>query len=382
MTKYPHVEDYIEILAGYEPNGLTNLLVHHLVDKMVKLARYDVNIVNNMANNTLWGTALTDRQAELAVKLVLKYRKQFAKQGIDVTPVERPVFRLPVRKINRVKSIGIEDGVIKVRFPFDETLIDNLRNLQAAGRGAVAYDRDQKIWQLAITEFNVNFIVAWGRSNQFDVDLAVSGLFDRIVDCERTPYEIKLKDHLAGFTVTNAEPALIDYIEQHCGGFGRENILRLVDLAGCLGYTVHDAVLARVPQCLRTFGPAHDLHVIPSPANLVAVFDYADLTGRYPVCIYDPGHTDMDLTRFDESQIVRFDHNGKTKTRDYTPYDVKVVYARKIPSVWDFPVPLLVTTIEMMYGGRKVDWTRRAEKVVYYTNTRLRDTDPWQYVKS
>jgi hypothetical protein len=82
------------------------------------------------------------------------------------------------------------------------------------------------------------------------------------------------------------------------------------------------------------------------------IFDYAEITNRYPVCIYNPTLLDMDLSRFEERDIVRFDRNGKTPTSEYDPYDVKVVYAQKIPATWDFPVPLLVTTFEMMYGGR------------------------------
>jgi hypothetical protein len=51
------------------------------------------------------------------------------------------------------------------------------------------------------------------------------------------------------------------------------------------------------------------------------------------------------------------------------------VYAGKIPSTWDFPVPLMVTTFEMMFGGRKMDGTRRAEKIIYYGATQIREHD-------
>ena len=81
----------------------------------------------------------------------------------------------------------------------------------------------------------------------------------------------------------------------------------------------------------------------------------------------------MDLSRFEEQDIVRFDQNGKTSTSEYDPYGVKVIYARKIPKSWDFPIPLLVSTQQMMYGGRKLDWINRAEKVVYFCHAQLRE---------
>ena len=85
MLTYPYVEDYLEYLAGYEV-GMTALIMPNMTK--ISLARYDIQIVNSMANSTMFGTALTDRQAELAVKLILKYRRQFAKLGIDVDAKE------------------------------------------------------------------------------------------------------------------------------------------------------------------------------------------------------------------------------------------------------------------------------------------------------
>ena len=90
---YPHIEDYLEYLGGYEV-GLAVWQPHSV--NRISLARYDIAIVNSMASTTVFGTALTDKQAELAVKLVLKYRRQFAKLNIDVAPVETPTFRLPL----------------------------------------------------------------------------------------------------------------------------------------------------------------------------------------------------------------------------------------------------------------------------------------------
>ncbi len=70
---------------------------------------------------------------------------------------------------------------------------------------------------------------------------------------------------------------------------------------------------------------------------------------------------------------VSFDRNGKTPTSEYDPYGVKVVYAQKIPTSWDFPVPLMVTTFEMMFGGKRMSWTQRAERIIYLTDSKLRD---------
>jgi hypothetical protein len=371
MLTYPTVEDYLEYLAGYEV-GITALIMPST--PKISLARYDIQIVNSMANTTAFGTALTDRQAELAVKLVLKYRRQFAKQGIDVAPVETPVFRMPPRKMDRTKTIWLADEQIHVKFPYDNLLIKDIQTFREESQGRAHYDRDSKVWHLALTEYNVNWIVPWGNANGFEVDNGVREIFYQILECEQQPFEIKLVQQGNAYAITNAANSLIEYINTHAGGFGQDNLIKLIDHAGLCGYTIDDAI--NIPSLsLRYIGSKHTIHLEPSATNLNMIFDYAEITNRYPICIYNPTLLDMDLSRFKEEEIVYFDRNGKTKTSDYNPYDVKVVYAQKIPATWDFPVPLMVTTFEMMFGGKRMSWTNRAEKIIYYCTTQLRENN-------
>jgi len=371
MLTYPNVEDYLEYLAGYEV-GITALIMPNITK--ISLARYDIQIVDSMANATMFGTALTDRQAELAVKLILKYRRQFAKLGIDVSPVEDPQYRIPPRKMDRTKSIWIADGKIYVKFPYDNVLIKELQTFREISQGKVYYNRDDKIWYMSLTEYNVNWIITWGDTHGFEIDHSLEEIFSQILSCEQQPFEIKLVQQEDGYAITNATDSLVNYINEHAGGFGLDNLIRLIDHAGLCGYTVDDAI--NVPSlALRYIGSKHTIHLEPSPTNLNMIFDYAETTDRYPICIYNPTLLDMDLSRFAEKQIVRFDRNGKTKTSDYDPYGVKVVYAQKIPATWDFPVPLLVTTFEMMFGGKRMSWTRSAEKIIYYSTAQLRENN-------
>ena len=374
MLTYPTVEDYLEYLAGYNQGGVNPTIWISPPSKTISLARYDIQIVDSMANTTMFGTALTDKQAELAVKIILKYRRQFAKNNIDVTPVETPQYRLPPRQMDRSKTIWLADGKILVKFPYDSEMIKDLHEFRQNSQGSARYDRDSKIWYLALTEYNVNWAVTWGNGRGFDIDNSVREIFYQILECEQKPYEIKLVQDNSKYTITNAAKSLLDYIENHVGGFGLDNLVKLIDHAGLLGYTIDDAI--QIPSlALRYLGSKHSVHMEPCQENLDMIFDYAEITDRYPVCIYNPTLLDMDLSRFEEEEIVCFDRNGKTKTSDYDPYGVKVVYAQKIPTTWDFPVPLMVTTFEMMFGGKRMAWTNRAEKIIYYSTTQLRENN-------
>ena len=369
-TSYKHIEDYLEILAGYDANSFFSTAT------TFSLARYDIAIVHSMASSTFSGIALTDKQGELAIRLVLKYRKQFAARGIDITPAETPVWRHPLRTIDRTKSVNLEDGQIIVRFPYDTELIAQVKNYTQSSMGSVKWNKDDKTWMLGLTEGNVNWAVAWGESFGFNISPEVKELYDQIIESEQTLYEIKLITTDSGYAITNAAPSMIEYIETKLGGFGKDNIVALVDNAGVLSYTVSADILEEVKKqydsALEKIGTKHAVHISPDPETLDWIFEYAELTNRYPICIYNPAVADLDLARFKEEDIVRFDRNGKTKTRDYDPYNVKVVYAQKIPTTWDFPVPLLISTFEMMFGGRKMDWAQRADRIIYYTESKLR----------
>ena len=368
MLSYRYVEDYLEYLAGYDPNNNTMWMSPK---RHISLARYDVQIVENMANNTMFGQALTDRQGELAVKLILKYRRQFTNNGIDITLIENPQYRIPVRKLDRTRSIWIENDAVQLKFPYNQEFIQQIREFKETSQGYANWNNNDKLWTVAITEYNVNWLVSWAQSNQFDVSSDLLALMDKILAAELQPYEIKLVKTADGYTVTNAAASLLAYISRY-----DNDLVKLVDASGVLGYTIDADILE---QCSNDYGPAleyigtrHNVHLSPmsDPSYWDWVLDYAELTQRYPVCVYDPGMVEeLDLSRFDQKDIVYFDHNGKTKTSNYNPYDVKVVYARRIPKCWDFPVPLLVSTVEMMYGGKRLEWLNKAEKIIYLTNT-------------
>jgi hypothetical protein len=120
----PYIEDYLEVLAGYVTvNGKA---------LQFSLARYDVQIIQSMSQQTTSGIAFTDRQAILAHKLVVKYKRQFANNAIDIGfHEENGHYRQPVRMVDRTRSIRIENGVIHIRFPYESAMIDDLRESPA-----------------------------------------------------------------------------------------------------------------------------------------------------------------------------------------------------------------------------------------------------------
>ena len=136
MKTFLYVEDYLEVINGDRDPASGKLYgLFNNTPPIVSLARYDVQILSSMSATTSDGKSLTDKQAELAVKIVLKYRKQLEKLEIDVTPVETPKFRLGIRQIDRRRLLYIDNNKLVLKFPYDTKLISDIRDLAKISQG-------------------------------------------------------------------------------------------------------------------------------------------------------------------------------------------------------------------------------------------------------
>lgn len=374
--KHAHVEDYIEIIAGYRlPNGKDNYSIFEPGQPIVSLARYDMKIIPSLAEQTIsQSKGYTDKQAKLAADLVLKYERQLSKLGIDVGPVRTPSYRLPIREIDRTTRVWVENETIKLKFPYDTTLIDAVRTAGRESKGRFQYNRDLRIHEAALTEWNLNWIYSFAVQHNFNIDHSIKQLMDLVLSTEQTAYQIELQYSDQGLTIANAETSMIEYIENRLGGFALENILTLCDHAPVLGYSVHPDIEKDVINNFSTrfwsLCANRNLKVSDtgdSDKLIKQLFNYAELTNRFPIFIYEPDLSGRLLQKFSEyisaQQIVILDN--KNITADLT--NAKLVYANKIPRTSVERIPLMISSAGMMYGGDRQIWLQSAEKVVYFT---------------
>jgi hypothetical protein len=386
MITFAHIEDYLEVLGGYREittyrssPGPTNIFGG--ITSPIALARYDVAIIRSMSGSTVAGVSLTDKQSELAVKLVDKYKRQFASKGVDVLPsVQNPQFRLNVRIIDRTKAAFIRNGKIILRFPYDKILVPLVTTAAKESRGSFKFDREAKEWQLAITESNVNWAASLAQYD-FSVDKELVKLMQLILDCENTDYKIELVAVNGTVDIVNAEPSLRQYIDRCLGGMTSDNLIKLVDNGPLLGYTVNDDIKNVMAQEFDaiTLGlllnkESHVMRVDPLSDGeelLEPMFRYAELTQRWPICIYEPDASNR-LRNTAQGLFRPEEFLDTTDKKSFTEVDlsrVKCVYFNKLKRSWRYPVPILVSTNAMLYGGEKQAMLQSAEKVVYYTAT-------------
>lgn len=376
MISYPHVEDYLEVIAGKKNLPGAVMVTNSFwttYAPIINLARYDNSFLDNVTDQTMNGGALTDRQAELAVKLITKYRRQLNAQNIEVPDMTIPVFRRALRKIDRSKSAGVKNNKIYLKFPYDVKTIDVIRAMSKQSQGSMTFDREDKIWRLALTEYNVNWVYEYAKQNEFEIDQTLNDLMQIILEVENKGYDICLIQNRNQLEITNAHPSLIGYLESKVGNFDLVNTNQLIDHASVLGYKVSDALL----QATETQAGGSTLLLMAnreydfnqSQDMVERVVKYAKTVNRYPIVVFNPTATQSQqewAAHFDQEQIQIID-NKKDITINQ---DAKIIYTHK--ALKHMPnIPLLVSYVGMMIGADKQLMSGAAEKI-FYTAKKLK----------
>ncbi len=176
-----YLEDYIEFLYGsLNKNGESSAVLYRALttQETIKLATYDRSPVTSM------GTfcsririqkeqeCLTDRQVELATKIVYKYKRQLANIGVTLPDesVGLPL-RHSVRKIDRSKYLNhnVDEKTLTLKFPYDPTKISSLHNYVQNSAGNVEWDNTKKEWKLDLTEGNLLKILELFKSEDLKI---------------------------------------------------------------------------------------------------------------------------------------------------------------------------------------------------------------------
>jgi hypothetical protein len=361
MRQFTHVEDYLEVIVGHRDPVSGKLRNQWLndIEPIINLARYDVKVLESMATSVSVSQFLTLRQAELLVKIVLKYERQLRAQGIDVNPVRQPVWRLPLRSLDYTCSLRRDGDRLLIRFPFNNDHIGDIRDFSKTSQGAVTWDRDRRVWTAAITEYNVSWLTTWANQHRFEIDSAVYHAMDQIHQVESQPYAIELYIRGDQLDIRNSPDSLREYIQAH-GGFGLDRLLYLVDMSGVLGYTVEPAIAESI---IATRGSKfynllvhRELRLDPAKfANnndFDTVLDYAEAVGRGPVVIYEPDSSYRMLKQLQQ----RVGTDEVFKMQQYIHTQQPIV---------DRPIGLLISSAGMIFGGDRQHMLQQAEKVVY-----------------
>jgi hypothetical protein len=140
------------------------------------LNNWDHNIVLSFCDQTGRGSAFTEKQSDLAVKILKRYSTTLsARLNSDVSGfLETPKFKLAIRKITNSRRISILPDntygkIIKVEFPYDESVIADIRNTKNK-LGPAVWNKDLKSWIFALCEANIKFVSDLSLKNEWTID--------------------------------------------------------------------------------------------------------------------------------------------------------------------------------------------------------------------
>jgi len=346
MFKFTYVEDYIEFIAGWRNADGKLLGIFDNQDSPLSLARYDVQIVSSLGEQTaINNKGYTDKQGELAKKIVDKYRRQLSKLTPPIiVPDVVDQFRTPLRIVDRSKSAKIENGLFVIRFPYDVKLIDAMKAQMKQGNGRAEFDHGAKLWHMAQTESNLNWIMTMKELYGIEVSAEIENLYMQMLAVEQQDNRIRLHKTDTGYAISNADSSLLNYINDTIGELTDDNLLRIVDSAASLGFEVDDAIKAQVCDLL---GNNKELCAIVNNRTSVikqdsmsieSIVEYAHLTNRLPVYVYTTG-----LPK-DDTDEIKYLNKGKNYH----------VFAK-----------LMVSYTSTLIGSKKESWQTNAEKIIY-----------------
>lgn len=361
MKSLPYIEDYIDLLGG-------NILTWPPREPIISLARYDKPIIESMAEQVTRGLGLTDRQSVLAHKIVVKYKKQWATAGYDVSAhIEMPRFKLPIRQIDRRRVIEISDNKIKIKFPYDQELISKLRSDINSIPGYLKWNSSSHYWESSLIEPRLIWAKEFGLSNNFEFSQSFNQIIEDILSVK--DYKISLVKSDDKYTITNAEDSLLDYIENN---IGFNNLISLVDYASVLGYDLDDSIVddlksqysGSVIDMLKS--RVYNLTFDKNIDNIKQCFEYAELTKRYPIYVYESGSKilyNKIVDCFDKQDIVT---HSLHLLSDQEIKNKKVIYLTNWRNISD-QMPLLITMHTLIIGVRRQQVASLAEKLIYCT---------------
>jgi hypothetical protein len=371
MKTFPTVEDYLEVIAGKRDIAQGNVKspgwLGYDFAPIVNLARYDTEFLNSVTDHTLGAGALTDRQADLAVKLISKYQRQLASKGIDTEPMAAPQYRKPLRMIDRSRRCWVDGDHMVLKFPYETKMIQQLREMLQQRQGFAHFVKEEKMWHIALSEFNVNFVVAWAVANQFEISQELSGIMDEILAVEKQGFAIQLSRINGQLTIENAEQSLLDYLAEQGVELKEENLLRLADLGSELGYTVSDSLWEEVDRIagadISVFIRKSSYELIGDFEQIPRLFAYAQLVNRLPMIVFDPSASGSDQNYLEllgaENVAVQGNKNKINAT------DAPVIWTHKVMRELD-NIPLLVSHVGLLAGAEKSLMVQNSRKIIYF----------------
>ena len=184
-----------------------------LIHNRVPLNAYDSGVVNSFYYQILNTTGFTEKQSALAVRISNRYSAALSRiTGKDVTAfLTTPSFKYKIRKTVNTRSVKIVENefferVIETRFPFDESVIAEIRKFKNLNYdNLVTWDKEKSSWIFHLNEPNIKFVADLFKNTDADFDEEFQNYSDQL---EKIIED--MDSHIPMLVVDNGLPKIVN----------------------------------------------------------------------------------------------------------------------------------------------------------------------------
>jgi hypothetical protein len=163
-------------------------LIISLVYSRITLNSWDEKLTHSFYDQLTRGLGFTEKQSSLAIKMLTRHTAAlsvYVKTDISEF-VKNPTFRIPIRRINNVRSLSVVTHsqigrAIKAVFPYNEDIIKQIR-LAKDDVGVSFWDKDEKAWFFALNESSLQFLMELSCAEKFETDEYITNFFQQVQD--------------------------------------------------------------------------------------------------------------------------------------------------------------------------------------------------------
>lgn len=238
------IEDALEILAGTRTRTVN-----------IRIDFNETSLVKSLGRQVSRGTGLTDRQIDLSLKKIEKYRQGLEKNSVDVDHLltNKPL-KLPIRYIDRTQSISLEitedkKTKILVKFVFSKKFASTWSEIQKELIGQVKEEKNKK--EIPFNEKNLYTVVTALKPIEFNVSEEIDEIYRNVEDILEDPSENL--PHV-GFDqekiqIKNASANCIDYMDKQFPIYRDEDFLVFLERAkNCGIFHKNQEILKKIEE--------------------------------------------------------------------------------------------------------------------------------------
>ena len=338
----------------------------------IRLARYDSNPVSSLYRATTNPKGITDKQLELTIKLVTKYRKQWAKLGFDVSNINTDTtVDMPIRTdVDRSRTISVDNNIIIAKFPYIPKIISIFYN-QSTERscGDIKFIKDKQRWEVAATTGNILWLNNIAEYSKFERSEEFEDLVSHINNDVYDYNSICLDINDGELILRDAPLSMTDWIHKHIGDICMDNFQQIVQCANNLAFTVSRTVKEKIYKehiDIADIMLQKETYINSNRVAIETVFEKLNQLGENIVVIDAPreSFSSLDVEKYmPDYNLIIYDKNDHNISIDPDKKNI-ILTTSAIPVVPD----IIVSFFGFMSGPYKRGWFNMSKKVIYYCN--------------